>query len=58
MAARAQMVFRSYLRWRFHDCAEAEGDQFDFTVGVNVAVAVMMFLLEVAEEVPEGRPIG
>ncbi len=33
------------------DRAKAEGDQFDFAGGVGVAVAAVVFLLEIAEEI-------
>ena len=35
----------------FQNCAEAEGYQFDLASGVLVAVAAVMFLLEVAQEI-------
>ena len=35
----------------FQDCSEAQGYQFNFAVGMRIAVPAMMFLLEIAQEI-------
>ena len=43
--------------WHLHCGAEAEGYEFDFAIGMDVAVAAVVFLLEISQQILREREV-